>query len=135
MILGFANNNIRTGEKTGFVDKILRGEKIHSLRKGYRWRSGMGIQMATGMRTGRYNQFNVNKPELQLCISTQRIRIIASEDMTDCKIFVDNRELSRDEQKELAWNDGFDNLASFWLWFSNPDLFPDQIIHWTDKRY
>jgi len=138
MILAFSNNNIVTGEKTGFVEKILSGEKIHTLRKGHRWKAGMQIHMATGIRSSRYHQFNKGIDHLSTCISTQKIEIEAkdhTEYMNDYKIFVDNRELSLRDMQELAWNDGFDCLASFWMWFSNQELFPDQIIHWTDKRY
>lgn len=136
MLLGFANINIRTGEKAGFVEKILSGDKIHSLRKGKRWKLGMKIHMCTGLRTSKYKQFNEGYDDLERCRSVQEIKLVAeTEYLNDYKIFVDGRELPVEEQIQLAHNDGFDSLVAFWQWFNNPAEYPNQIIHWTGKRY
>jgi len=135
MILGFSTINKRTKELTHFVVKIELGIKLHTLRRGTRWKQGMSIQMATGVRTKNYNQFNVRKPELQLCKSVQSIKLKRVDDLTECIIIIDGRELSLEESQQVAWNDGFSCLADFWIWFNNPDEFPDQIIHWTDLKY
>lgn len=135
MILAFSNNNIVTGEKTGFVEKILSGEKIHTLRKGQRWKPGMKIHMATGIRSSRYHQFNKGIDHLSTCLSTQKIKIDTTSYPYCIFIFVDDRELDAREMMDLIKNDGFDTIESFIAWFNNPAEFPDQIIHWTDKRY
>jgi hypothetical protein len=135
MILGFSTINKRTKEPTCFVAKIQLGIKRHTLRRGNRWRQGMSIHMATGVRTKNYDQFNSNMPELQTCKSVQSIKLIRVDDMSKCRIIIDGRELTLEESQELAWNDGFSCLADFWIWFDNPDEFPNQIIHWTDLKY
>lgn len=122
MVLGF---------KKQFVAPILAGTKIHTLREDLsgRWKAGMLIQMATGVSTKNYNCFMNSQ-----CLSTQKVEIIRKSDyLNETVVKVDGRELNMDEVKQLALNDGFDCLASFWLWFS--DGFSGNIIHWTDLRY
>ncbi|KAA2242859.1 hypothetical protein F0L74_10040 [Chitinophaga agrisoli] len=133
MILAFSQINPKTKEPTGFVDKILTGKKIHTIRSGNRWRAGATIQMATGVRTEDYNQFNRGYPDLQMCRSTQTIQIRPAEEMNGSKIYVDGRLLNMDEAVTLAHNDGFPHLAAFWTWF-NED-FDGQLVHWTDFKY
>lgn len=140
MVLGFKTKNPVTGQDTRFEELILNNFKIHSLRKGDRWKAGMSIQMATGVRTKNYRQFNAFRLDLQLCKGVQTIQF-------DCikspvkelknvyKIFVDGRELSHDEKIKLSWNDGFASFSDFIDWFEYEKEFPDQIIHWTDFRY
>lgn len=135
MILSFVKRHPQTKELTNFEQLILSGKKIHSLRKGQRWKAGMSIQMATGVRTKYYNQFNVDRPDLQKCISVQTIKLIRYDIINDCKIIVDGRELTLVQTMQLAWNDGFKNLVHFWMYFDNPDEFPNQIVHWTDLKY
>ena len=123
MVLGF---NPR------FVDPILAGSKIHTIRADAhdRWREGLTIQFATGVRTKKYRKFKEG-----LCIRTQTI-IIEHHDHTigDTEIVVDNKILSLKEIKELSANDGFENLVDFVKWFDK-DCFKGKLIHWTQKRY
>jgi len=127
MILGFRTTD-KSGNKTGFVEKILDGKKVHSIRNGTRWRTGMSIQFATGVRTKIYKQFKIGT-----CSSVQSIKIRPSMDMSQSKVFIDGRELSVLEKQKLAWNDGFHNLVGFWLWFTE-DV-DGQLIHWSDLKY
>jgi len=64
MVLGFEQQ---------FVEPILSGTKIHTIRedKHNRWKPGRSIQMATGVRTKNYNQFNEDE-----CVSVQEIKIL-----------------------------------------------------------
>jgi hypothetical protein len=64
MILGF---------KPQFKEPILKGTKIHTLRddEQERWRVGMTIHFATGVRTKYYNCFKQDK-----CKSTQQAIIV-----------------------------------------------------------
>lgn len=136
MILGFKTIWATTKKPTNFVELILSGEKIHTLRKGNRWKAGNMIHMATGVRTKNYKQFNTERADLWYCKSTQAIRLEFDENMSKCKVFVDGRLLSIEEQRKIAINDGFTCIADFWLWFSNnQDDLPDKIIHWTDFKY
>lgn len=124
MILGF---------KPEFQEPILKGTKIHTIRedKPNRWKAGNKIHYATGVRTKKYNQFKLGE-----CVSVQQIEItrpIWSEYLNDAVVKIDGKTLTKEQQQQLAYNDGFSNLLSFWLWF-NED-FKGKIIHWTDFKY
>jgi hypothetical protein len=137
MVLGFKTIIKPTNTPTEFVEKTLNGRKKHTLRKGNRWKAGRSIQMATGVRTKNYKQFNADRPDLQKCISTQDIKLIINERLPDCKIIVDGKLLSYEEERKLAWNDGFNSVVDFWYWFLGlkQSELPDQIVHWTDLKY
>ena len=148
MILGFKTEI--NGEQTYFIEKIfsflnkemslpiLFTPKIHTVRKGHRWKPGMSIQMATGVRTKNYRQFNKDIPLLSTCISTQSIIIIhnvldAPFTLPRVRIYIDNNLITYDTGSLLAINDGF-SLLTYFLRFFNKD-FDGQIIHWTDFKY
>lgn len=119
------------GFKHRFVEPILARLKIHTIRKDNhnRWKEGMKMHMATGVRTKMYSQFNEDT-----CKSVQKIEIIrVSDDLNETIVKVDGRVLSDDEVYQLARNDGFENLIEFWMWFA--DGFKGKIIHWTEYRY
>lgn len=138
MILGFDPR---------FVTPILEGTKIHTFRKGDRWKAGNSIQMATGVRSKKYNVFNADIPHLQTCKSVQKctINIYTNETQIQHKISIDidNRIILPDNVFLFAWNDGFESLADFHDWFveSGTEIYPGiiqssgQIIHWTNFKY
>src|SRR5436190_23967485 len=83
MILGY-KRHFKDSTPTLFEEKIISGSlefvanyavepKIHSMREGDRWHAGMSIQMAYGVRTKHYRQFNKGIASLSTCISTQEI--------------------------------------------------------------
>ena len=122
MVIGF---NMR------FKEPILNGSKIHTIRedKHNRWKAGVKMHMATGVRTKKYNQFAE-----EVCKSVQRIKIIRTSDyLNETIVEIGGRKLTEPEVQQLAWNDGFENLIDFWLWFS--EGFEGKIIHWTDLKY
>lgn len=119
------------GFKERFVKPILAKSKKHTIRKDSynRWKIGMKMHMATGMRTKKYNQFHEDT-----CKSIQEIEIERVSDYLHHTIVkIDGRKLTENEVQQLAWNDGFDNLVDFWMWFA--DGFKGKIIHWTELRY
>lgn len=128
MILGFKTqiNN----KPTGFVDKILKGEKVTTIRedKKNRWNAKNKIHFATGVRTKNYKQFAEGE-----CVKVQEIRISYSEtNLKDgfislTEIFVDGECLTMWQMEELAKADGFENTQEFLKWF-NKD-FEGKIIH------
>lgn len=128
MILGF-KKKFPWGKPTLFKEKILSGTKIHSVRedKKRRWKAGMLIHMAYGVRTKFYDCF-CNKHR---CKSTQEIKIEYLGDHADIQI--DGEFLSYGGMRTLSKNDGFDSAEDFLKWF-NED-FEGVIIHWTDFRY
>lgn len=141
MILGFKTINPFTGHPTGFVEKILVGNKIHSIREGNRWKKGDFIHMATGVRSKNYNQFNANQPYLQICTGTQRIIIVITQKKAlnipydDIIVLIDGKKLPTRWLIMLVKNDGFNNLTDFILWFKHSKGFVYQIVHWTKFRY
>ena len=124
MILGF---------KKRFVPLILIRSKKHTIREDQhnRWKAGIKIHMATGVRTKDYKCFN----DKDTCKSTQEILIswIRRQGKTTYAVYVDWICLSEKEVETLAINDGFESIKDFLLWFN--DDFQGKIIHWTDLRY
>lgn len=117
--------------KKEFKQPILDGTKIHSIREDRynRWKEGMIIHMATGLRTKDYKQFHEG-----ICKSIQQIEIIRVSDYwNETIVRIDGRQLDLTEIQKLAWNDGFTNLIHFWMWFNRG--FVGKIIHWTDFKY
>ena len=119
MVLGF---------NPQFPAKILEGTKKHTIRedKKDRWKPGMKIHFATGVRTKNYNQFKEG-----VCKSVQKIKITYLEG--SIRIRVDGQLIDYASLKRIAKNDGFDSSRAFLNWF-NKD-FEGKIIHWTDLKY
>lgn len=126
MILGFTK--ILNGKPTNFKEKILAGQKIHTIRedKTNRWKVERVIQFCYGVRRKTFEKFHETK-----CLGIQRIRI--ESDKINFKIWVDDKKINETEIVNLAHNDGFDSVIDFCNWF-NKD-FEGKIIHWTDKKY
>ena len=122
MILGF---------KKQFVSKILRGEKIHTIREdpNDRWKPDREIHFATGVRTKNYEQFHHG-----YCYSVERIEIRYDNKSFVPEIYIEKELLScMEDHLDLARNDGFEGLQDFYNWFDKP--FKGKIIHWTDLKY
>ena len=129
MILGF---------KPQFKQLILDGTKIHSIRvdQHKRWKPGMKIHFATGVRTKNYEQFKEG-----LCVSVQELRIEwdPSTPMLH-NIFIDGKRQGPSVIYDLAVNDGFINpwyMVGFFIPASTDRsiIKPLRIIHWTYFRY
>lgn len=132
--------------KKRFVDKILSGTKIHTIRedKPGRWKAGNRIHMATGVRTPNYDQFNKNRDDLLECKLVQKIEFFRYlKDQMFVKI--NGSPLSFEMLKILAKNDGFDSWKDMFEWFvpidgSKPiekqeNYWKGKIIHWTNFKY
>ena len=111
----FNSNNMILGFKTQFPDKtptffpekilactfrdnsfyLMHRPKKHTIRSGQRWKAGMPIHMATGVRSKAYRQFNKNVPGLNKVISVQKIQIKwdnpVGDPRYDFNIWVDDR--------------------------------------------
>lgn len=128
MLLGFKNQ---------FVNPILEGEKIHTIRHDVhdRWQPGKTIHMCTGLRTKDLNIFNI-KP----CISIQRIIIDTYHEGIGILgaegIVIFDGWLQPTEIEILSRNDGFERLSDFWEWFRNDKHDgTHKLIHWTHLTY
>ena len=128
MVLGFLKGFNVSGKRkpTNFEEKIKKGIKLHTIRwdDKKRWREGMKIHFAHGVRTNNYNCFREG-----VCDGVQEVEILRRE------IYVDGRELSSDEIEYLSMNDGFDSVEEFWHWFDDYSPFKGRMIHWTTLRY
>lgn len=139
------------GRPTNFEQKIKEGIKKHTLRDDIhgRWKPGMMIQHAYGVRTSNYRCFAKGH-----CMSTQileikwvhwRIAVTNSHEIKQFEsipnqerlivfiLYVDGRQLNGSEINDIARNDGFDSTEDFFRWFNEPCT--KKIIHFTDLRY
>ena len=120
MILGF---------KPQFVPGIRGLAKIHSIRedKHKRWKPGMKIHFATGVRTKNYDCFLIGR-----CQSVQEIEMSWTKGVSFT--FVDGKKLDSFKLQELFINDGFNDWGEVIEFFGYND-FKGRLIHWTNKRY
>ena len=132
------------GFKPQFVEPILNGSKVHTFRKGKRWRAGMKIHMATGVRTENYKQFNhyFFYPELEKCISTQDYKFEFHENLKErfMSLTIDGKDMSENEIKRISYLDGFKNVTDFVNFFyqrrdKKTNTHEGQIVHWTNLKY
>lgn len=119
------------GFKPQFVEPILKGIKVHTIREDNhnRWQAGMKMHMATGVRTKNYKQFAEK-------ICTGNRRIIIEPEKKQVSICVNSTQIKYfNEQgiETLAKNDGFNSVDDFWKWFNKP--FFGKLIYWIPEPY
>lgn len=153
MILGFMQK-FPWGEETYFKYKILgvyaqeAPRKIHTIRASEkrRWKEGQAVQMATGVRTKFYDQFNKDIPELQTIKGVQRIDIILRGE--NCiLIFIDRKLFFRRLDYDVSLRSTF-NYGGFCTFLQNDGITEEQffkfftkslrngqILHFTDLKY
>ena len=125
----------KQGELVNFFIKLDRtrilSPKIHTIRedKTDRWKPGTKIDFFINCRQPNMFRF---APVLPV-VSVQKIEIKFFEYLNDVEIRIDGKLNTTEQNQELAWNDGFENLLMFLMYF-NED-FTGKIIHWTDKKY
>lgn len=129
-----------TKTPTNFIEKIKTGKKPHSFREGDRWRPGMKIHMATGVRTPNYEQFNKDWKHAQTVVSTQKVEILTTHEIPGI-LFYDEKPGEETKARFIygkgleiiAKKDGFDTVEDFLKFFHHHWF--GQIVHWTDLRY
>jgi len=156
MLLGF-KKSFPDGQPTHFKEKILAGlypsgvyaesgfvPKIHTIRNDPhdRWKPGMSIQFAHGVRTPNLEiWYDSRGEERGHVVSTQRILILP---IGLVQVEVEGaggkpKTLNEAETEEMARNDGFDSVEDLIDWFYGEKgrrrIFIGKLIHWTDKRY
>lgn len=119
------------GGKAGFEEKIISGEKVHTIRS-YNRGVKLGSYISHGKKTGgsRYSrtQFLLNKST-----GFQPIEI-KFKDKKIIYIKIDGKEVGL---SEVAKNDGL-TPHEFERWFyryQENSVFNGFVIHWTDLRY
>lgn len=120
------------GGETHFKEKVISGEKIHTIRPNEkkRWRCGIICNMVTGNRTKYRYEFKTAE-----CVSTQNIVIVFNEMGKIDFVTIDSKQINNYEL--VAKNDGL-NLLDFEKWFYNQSkdgVYKGTIIHWTNMRY
>lgn len=123
------------GFRKQFVPQILAGIKKHTLRDldpnhPLRWKPGMKMHQATGVRTKNYNCFNVETYK-----SYQRAFLLYGD--AELRVLIDGRRLDDKEKAFFIKSDGFKNETEFIQWFF-PKGEGDKLLtllHWTDLRY
>jgi len=132
--------------QSGFIEKFnglwdispgthVSMPKLHTIRRGHRWKPGMKIHMVVNNRTDKRFQF---APVIQ-CVSVQDIQIKHTGYTPNHPlVMVHNGKhlmnpLDYHTIYRLAINDGFNGVNHFFEYF-NED-FEGQIIHWTELRY
>lgn len=134
MILGFkqkfSEGVTLKNKPTEFKPKILAGTKIHSMRedKYNRWKVGMSMQLAHGVRTNQYDHFATKE-----LVSIQQVRIQYEEGRDTPRVLIDGRAIGILELLMLAKNDGFDGFKDFFEYFDTTANY--KLLHWTNYRY
>ena len=125
-------------------DDLVPG-KIHTIRQNYEyWKRFEGREVALSVWDGKPRQ----KGSKQITFCVKRIYYVDSiiaenrhypwrKSGIDCIQFEDNdgRERMIHYFSELVKNDGFENSAEFWNWFSRHRPGKMAILHFTDFRY
>ena len=134
MTLAFSEH--LNGKPTHFVEKILKSEKIHTIRQDMynRWKADNLIHFVINNRTPERFQF---APIIK-CKSVQSIKIryiydARTDAFTIPYVSIDEKILSNEEVKKLALNDGFESVKDFFKYFKYD--FKGKLIHWTDFKY
>jgi hypothetical protein len=123
-------------QEDGIKAMALRPKK-HSMRidAKKRWRPGMKIHAFYW--TGKpYHSDHWKFAPLFNCSSIQTVNIQrydAKDYFSPMEISIDGKAISWKKMKELALNDGFNNLQDFMSYFK--DSCELTLIHWTDLRY
>lgn len=119
----------------GFDLKETEKMKLHTIRedKNNSWCDGKLIHLCINNRRPNYFRF----APIVKCVSTQSFEVKKVSDtgdvFKDFIVWVDNVFLTPDAIKQLAINDGFNDVNDFHCYFQSD--FKGKIIHWTDKRY
>jgi hypothetical protein len=138
----FLKDHSRAGEETGFKEKIISGEKIHTFRMNFDyWKKRIDIiKIGKGLLSLRQwiGEPYKSKQEEFVCLpfaSIQKVDIISK------NIYIDNKLITIDKSLKIAKNDGFEfsqkGLNDFleWLGADRKDIRNACVIHFTKFRY
>ncbi len=123
-----------------FVEYYLTGRKLHSFRKGSRWKAGMEIQFQhPNTKTGNMEKFMENG----ICTSVQVCKMVLEPSdkhgiSARFYMFLDGWRIPSGMLEEIAYRDGFANTLDFILFFfpnAEPGVWDGQLIHWADITY
>ena len=129
------------GSKDQFVPMVLNGSKTHTIRAGFRWKTGTRADLYTGgYRPGaRRLLFRVPVTKVE-AIKIKRVLFHNGLSAGIIEVARNGRLLSLAEIEALARHDGFaDGLAGmnfYWReeYGNRSDSFTGQLIHWDYER-
>ncbi|MFV0269446.1 MAG: hypothetical protein ACK5HT_20170 [Draconibacterium sp.] len=121
------------------ADECLEGiiPKLHTMRKDPKglWVPGKKIHMVVFNRTKNRFQF---APVLEVK-STQEVSIKYKGGDKYPVVTIDNKRFTANDRygvemlREIAFNDGFNSMDHFFMWFNTNDTY--KLIQWTDLKY
>jgi len=119
-----------------FVSGLEVNDKLHTIRRGYRWKEGTQIHFKV-WEGKPYKSKTFNFAPIIPCKGVQEIEFKWRKTATGrcVNVFIDGKDVTTNVEliDNLALNDGFHNRKDFFEWFK--DDFKGQIIHWTDLKY
>lgn len=142
----FPKGHPRAGEPTGFVEKILNGEKIHTIRENYAYWKMVSDKVNAGthilsFRTWNGVPYDSEQTEFMELSSFGVIPFEMVRRWEDQAIKIE-KPVEKLDVNLVAKNDGLSGIE-FYDWFFPPktakktkwDLFTGAILHFTDFRY
>lgn len=100
----------RKGESTFFVDKIISGEKSHTIRAGNRWKVGDKFSPRV------WSDKPYRSPQIEFAPAIE-VKKVFDFKVTDDGYLLNGKSLNLDGLTELAKNDGL-GADDFELWFA-----------------
>jgi hypothetical protein len=127
--------NFRTefsfGKSTDFVNKIKAKIKIHTMRTDIHnfWKVGEKIEFISESKRKTLKKFadGICTEILLLGIDPPNKRVL---NLKKNLYYGSERTLSEIEIEKLAYNDGFDSVEDFWLYFSKAENKTVKLIFW-----
>ncbi|WP_404273979.1 hypothetical protein [Olivibacter sp. EAT-5] len=133
----FMRDHPKCGKPTNFKEKILSGQKIHTIRLGIGWKKITG-EVNAGIAVLSVREWS-GEP-----YKSKQVEIVQFEkagwqslEITEPrlpKLFIDGCDYGISHIDTIAHNDGLDKY-DFYDWFDFPSPFIGGIIHFTDFRY
>lgn len=134
----FLPSHIRHGQSTNFVEKILSGEKIHTIRANADWQKRLKNSHVLTITTWKGAYKKSEKEIVKTITKEQGLGYELVEFYNEVFAKVTCPKTGKSVQvkyKELAKNDGL-NVDDFNAWFENYDIqSPLILIHFTNFRY
>lgn len=124
---------LMTFSRERYMERILAGVKVHTIRedKGHRWRVGMTAHMwMHNPRNKSMNPFQFATAEVS-DIAQIWITKSGSEGKTSWGVFVNGQKLHSAQIDKLAKADGFDSGWEFLDWFGE---FTGRLIYWKKLK-
>lgn len=143
----FMLGHSKAGKPTHFEERLKSGRKIHTIRANYDWWKHNADKMKSGnfrFSIRQWSERPYNSKQIEIAciddpnIGVQRIRLTYDALTRTMDALIDESHSA--DVRDIAHNDGFDDLADFQEWFFGKEpkdgaVFNGVIIHFTPFRY